>query len=259
MQGITAHTEAVGAIGDIAINLYNNVTVNASSNAATSYGVQASTDGKGNISVITNPGDVINSGSNGINAVNLAPVIEASYDSSIVVTANGTIHSRSATTGTGNQPAGISAGYLGPAPGGAVTTTYPLTNVYGDVVVNSSANIIADAGDGIRAYDYGIGDVFVNMSPARSRRWTSEVLRQGWATVSWPPTTAPATYVSRQRREHHRLGLFGIVAINKAPSTSGALDIPDTSEASVLAFGTIRFRHNSDRLGRSCGRHSGRL
>ena len=30
------------------------------------------------------------------------------------------------------------------------------------------------------------------------------------------------------------------MAINKAPSTSGALNIPDTSEASVLAFGTIR-------------------
>src|SRR5712664_768422 len=120
VNGITAHSEAVGATGNIAINLYNNVTVNATSNAQSTYGINASSAGKGNISVITNPGDIINSGSNGINAVHLAPIVEASYDSSIVVTAAGTIHSRSAPTGTGNQPAGISAGYLSPAPGGVV-------------------------------------------------------------------------------------------------------------------------------------------
>ena len=72
VYGIYAHAEAVGATGNIAVNLYNNVTVNSTS----SYGIHASSNNNGNISVITNSGDVINSGSTGINAVNLSPSID---------------------------------------------------------------------------------------------------------------------------------------------------------------------------------------
>ena len=218
VYGITAHTEAVGGIGNIAVNLYNNVTVNGVE-CAGSYGINASSVDKGNISVITNPGVNINSGSNGINAVNLAPSIDASYDSSIVVTAATERYIRgSALTGTGNPPAGISAGYLGPAPGGVVTTTYPLTAIHGDVVVNNFSNINADSGDGIRAFDL------------RDRRCHRERFRRndhdadvgspthGLGTESQPPTTAPATYASATSA-----GIVinaagsGIVAINRAP------------------------------------------
>ena len=239
VQGITAHSEAVGATGNVAVNLYNGVTVNATSNAQSAYGVNASTNGKGSISVITNPGDVINSGSIGINAVNLAPIVEASYDSSVVVTAAGTIHSRSAATGTGNQPAGISAGYLGPAPGGVVTTTYPLTDVHGDVVVNSSANITADAGDGIRVFDYGIGDILVNVLGG-----TITALDVGSSTPGLGNGIAASNYGSGNVRvataagTSINSGASGIVAVNKAPS-SGPFVVPSTSETSVLAFGTI--------------------
>ena len=239
VNGITAHVEAVGATGNIAINVYNNVTVKATSDAASSYGINASNAGKGSISVITNPGDIINSGSNGINAVNLAPIIEASYASSIVVTAAGTIHSRSAVTGTANQPAGISAGYLGPAPGGVVTTTYPLTDIHGDVVVNSSADIIADSGDGIRAYDYGIGDVFVNAlggtitaldAGSSTPGLGNGIVATNYGSGNVGVATAAGTSITS--------GASGIVAINRAPS-SGSFVVPSTSEASVLAFGTI--------------------
>ena len=36
-------------------------------------------------------------------------------------------------------------------------------SVFGDVLVNDNASIVADAGDGINAYNYGIGDTVVNV------------------------------------------------------------------------------------------------
>ena len=117
-----------------------------------------STD-SGSISVITNSGDVVTSGSSGINAVNEAAAIAAAVGSSITVTAYGTINSGTTLTGTSSPPGGITAGYLG---GSTIPTVFPLTALNGDVVVNNFATINAAGGDGIRAYNFGNGNIAVN-------------------------------------------------------------------------------------------------
>ncbi|MGH2192674.1 hypothetical protein, partial [Enterococcus faecalis] len=82
--------------------------------------------------------------------------IAAAAQSSVSVVARGTIHSGAISNGNGTTPAGILAGYF---PGGIGS---PNAGVHGDVVVTNYADITADAGDGIRAYDYGDGNVTVN-------------------------------------------------------------------------------------------------
>ena len=161
--GISAYTES-GGTGNLSINVNSNATITATNPVAAStstldYGIQAFSNEAGNISVITSSGDTITTNGTGINAVNEATVIAQSANSSIVVTANGIINSGTEETGTGTPPGGIVAGYLG---GNSILTTYPLTGLFGEVDVNNYATINAAAGDGIRAYNYGIGDVEVN-------------------------------------------------------------------------------------------------
>jgi hypothetical protein len=121
------------------------------------YGIEAfSDDGTGNISISTSTGDVIMSASTGVNAVSEATAIPTTDDSTINVTAYGTIDSGSTLNTAGTEPGGILAGYF---PGGAASTD---TNVNGSVTVNNFANIAATAGLGIQAYNWGNGDVTVN-------------------------------------------------------------------------------------------------
>ena len=115
-----------------------NIAANSTVDSTSSYGILALNFGGGNISVTTSAGDIINSGSAGIDAVNEAT--SAAAGSTIVVNASGTINSGANATGTGKPPAGILAGYLD---GTTNPTTFPGTGLYGDVVVNSSANITA--------------------------------------------------------------------------------------------------------------------
>ena len=152
--GIAGYTES-GGTGNLAINVYSEASVTGTS----SNGILAYSDDAGNISVIASSGDTISAGSGGINAVNEATTIAASANSSIVVSSYGTINSGTALTSLGTPPGGILAGYLG---GSTLPTTFPLTSLYGNVVVNNFANISAAAGDGIRAYNFGIGNVTVN-------------------------------------------------------------------------------------------------
>ena len=140
-----------------------NTTIVAGTASSTAYGILALSTNAGSISVITSTGVTINShlGGAGINAVNEATSIASSFNSSVVVTNAATIHSGGGLTGFSNQPAGILAGYIGgtsnPSPGNLANYS-----VNGEVVVNNSGDIIADSGDGIRAYNYGVGDVTVN-------------------------------------------------------------------------------------------------
>ncbi len=235
----------VSGTGNIAINIY--AGVNSSSptivNSTSSYGVFAYSTDLGNISIIAGTNVTINSGSVGIDAVNEAVAIPQSSQSSIVVTSSATINSGTAVTGTGSPPAGITAGYLGPAPGGVVTTTFPLTAINGDVIVNNFGSITAASGDGIRAFNYGIGDVTVNDD-------AGTIIAQGGAnttagygdginasnegTGNIYVTTADGTVI-----DSHLAG-SGIAAINKAPAPStSSVIIPSTSEISVSAHGTI--------------------
>ena len=77
--------------------------------------------------------------------------------STVTVVALGTINSGANNNNSGSAPSGIQAGY-NPNDAGVVQR-----GVFGDVLVNDSGNIVAAAGDGINAYNYGTGNVAVNL------------------------------------------------------------------------------------------------
>src|SRR5581483_2884047 len=128
-------------------------------------GIDARNWGAGNISVTTASGVTIDSGSSGISAINYAPSTGSSFEvpasSQITVIAYGTISSGAIPTLSGDQAAGILAGYN---PG--VSLTNPVdavnANVAGNVLIQDYASITAAAGtDGIRGFNYGIGSVTI--------------------------------------------------------------------------------------------------
>lgn len=149
-MGINA-TALSGGSGDVTVTLGENVTIS----GATSYGIRAFSLDHGDISVTLENGDSITSGSSGIVAVNFATAIADGADSTISVEAHGTIHSGLTLNNDGTTPGGIIAGYK---PGG----TGAFSNaVNGDVIVDSDAKITADAGYGIEAFTWGVGDITV--------------------------------------------------------------------------------------------------
>ncbi|MGH6708545.1 MAG: hypothetical protein ACREEK_06195 [Bradyrhizobium sp.] len=246
-HGIYAHAEGAGT-GDIAVNVYANAststTITAGIASSTAYGILALSTDAGSISVITGTGATIDShlGSAGINAVSQATSIAESVNSSVVVTNAATIHSGAGLTGFSNRPAGILAGYIGgttnPAPGNLANY-----NVHGEVVVNNFGNITADSGDGIRAYNYGVGDVTVNnfggtiiaLGGVSAPNGTGVgIVAQSFGPSSVRVTTSANTSITS--------GSSGIAAVNKAISADPAnpsVVVPSTSTVSVLAFGTI--------------------
>jgi hypothetical protein len=234
-QGIYAHAEGAGT-GDIAVNVYANASIASS----TSYGILAFSTNNGSISVITSAGDTINSAGAGINAVNEATATSA--NTSVVVTAAGTINSGTTLTGFNNQPSGITAGYIG---GTANPSPQNLANynVSGEVDINNFATINAAAGYGVQAYTYGTGDVYVNNFGASITALGGSsppngsgigILAQSYGPGSVHVTTTGATFISS--------GGSGIAAINKA-TTASPVDsttvVPVGSEISVVANGTI--------------------
>ena len=249
--GISTATES-GGTGSISINVGANASITATNPVAASttaldYGIHAFSTDAGNISIITSSGDTITANGTGINAVNEASTIAQSVGSSIVITTGtGTINSGTEETGTGSPPGGIVAGYL---LGNVIPTTYPSTTLFGDVDVNNSSNINAASGDGIRAYDYGIGDVEVN-DLAGSIILQGEVatgnsgLQNGYGaginasnegSGNIDVMTAAGTSIDSS------LAGSGIAATNKAPAPTGsAFTVPATSYVEVLAYGTIK-------------------
>ncbi|MGB6398816.1 MAG: hypothetical protein WBF73_24525, partial [Bradyrhizobium sp.] len=229
--GIAAYSESGGS-GDVTINVAQNATVEGSS----IYGILGFSAGTGSISITTSPGDLItgpsgNTGSTGVTATNEAASIPASSNSLIVVTTYGTINSGTALTGSGDPPAGITAGYLG---GSTDPTNFPLTAINGSVVVNNFASITAAAGDGMRAYNYGIGNVTVfddagtitalgGASPTDGHGVGIGAYNYGTGNVS--VSTALGIVINS--------GGSGINAFNLAPSA------PANSTVSVVAHGTI--------------------
>ena len=146
--GIGAFGNSFGT-GNIAVNVAANATLSGGS----IFGIQAFENEVGSVSVMTAAGDVITGGSSGINAQSQAGSDGAS--SSVTVIANGTIHSGSNLTPNGSTPGGIVAGY---SPNGQNVAN---GNVAGNVLVQSNATIVAAAGAGINAYNYGTGNVTV--------------------------------------------------------------------------------------------------
>ncbi len=141
-----------GGTGDLSVALGSNVALNGTA----FYGIQANSLGTGSISITTSAGDTINSASAGINVLNQDATIPASDLSSITVTAYGTITSGSTLENGGYAPAGIAAGYAG-------SNSTPDLNIFGNITVNDGANITASAGYGIKAYNYGNGNITVNV------------------------------------------------------------------------------------------------
>jgi hypothetical protein len=248
--GISAYTES-GGTGNLSINVGANASITATNPVAAvtttlDYGVNAFSNAAGNISVITSSGDTITANGTGINAVNDATAIAQSVNSTIVVTANGTINSGTQETGTGSPPGGIVAGYLG---GTTIQATYPLTGLFGDVDVNNFATINAAAGDGIRAYDYGIGDVEVNdfagsITLQGQVATGNSALQNGYGSgISASNTGSGNIYVMTAVGTSIDASLAGsgIAAINKAPAPTGStFVVPATSYVEVLAYGTIK-------------------
>ena len=206
-----------------------NVTVltapNATISATRFYGIEATSNGQGSVVVTTAANDVIASGSAGINAYNQAPSIPqvgGITTSSISVTAVGTINSGSGLTGSSSRPAGILAGYKGG------TTTTPNAAVFGDVVVNNSANITAAGGDGIRAYNYGSGNVTIHDLTGATIIAPDEigVNAASYGTGNVSISTVAGDIINS--------GSSGIQAINLATTIASGI-----STVSVTAQGTI--------------------
>ena len=135
-------------VGNITIIDEPNTNITATGDPSSRYGIFAQNLGPGNILVATSAGDIINSASAGIQAVNNAASI--SPGTSVVVTANGTINSGTVPSGNGTPAAGILAGYN--------FNTNPDPNVVGNVIIDDFASITAPSGtDGIRGFNYGVG------------------------------------------------------------------------------------------------------
>ncbi|MBW7966256.1 VCBS domain-containing protein [Bradyrhizobium sp. BR 10261] len=146
-----------GGTGDVTVNIGANAHVEATSG----YGIDAYSLNAGDISVVMSHGDVLKSGSVGIDAVNEATAIGSDVHSTIFVSAHGTIHSGVINTKSNHAPAGIMAGYTG---GGSNFDGA----VHGDVTVQSDATIITDAGSGIAAFTQGVGTVTVTTGEGSS-------------------------------------------------------------------------------------------
>ncbi len=235
--GIEAIEESAAVVADVDVSIGPGATISTTVSSSASgyggYGILAVNKGAGNISVRTSATDQINSEGAGIDAVSDATAAPADNPSSIVVNAFGIIHAGSVDTGAGSQPAGIVAGYFGD--GTSDPTTYPISGLYGDVTVNNSADITADAGDGIRAYNYEIGDVTVNVLAGTITALDNSSPLDGYgngiAAYNYGPGnievfTAAGTSINS--------GGSGIHANN------GALASPSSNEILVVAYGTIK-------------------
>jgi hypothetical protein len=227
VSGHQVGIEAASNAGDVDVNIGSNATVDSTS----SYGILAINtinNGSGNISVRTSASDLINSGSAGIGAISDAT---AGSGGIIAVDAFGTINSGGGTTGPGIPPAGILAGYLG---GLSDPVVYPVPGIHGDVIVNSSADINAAAGDGIRAFNYGTGNITVNDDAGTITALGGSNPTNGFGDGISARNYGPGDInVFTAADAFINAGSSGIFAENHASAS------PSGSEISVLAFGTI--------------------
>ena len=160
-------------VGNIAVTVGHGVSIQALTAATASgggnapYGIAATNRGPGNIVVTTSSGSSINSGSNGINAVNdtnpiagsdlanlFAANVAAGKPAVIAVTAAGTINSGSQSTNSNGTPSGIAAGFFG-------SSGHANQYVSGNVFINNSA-VITAAGFGLQGYNFGYGNITIN-------------------------------------------------------------------------------------------------
>ena len=195
-------------------------------------GLYAFDDGGGNIVVSMAAGAIINSAASGIFASNVASTVLST--SSITVTADGTINSGTIVAPDGSRPAGILAGYN--------SNDEPETNVAGSVDVTNYANITAAAGDGIRAYNFGNGNVTVT-DEANSTiktidsegQYGIDAFTEGVGSVSVTTSTGDTIDANGS----------GVVAESLATTVSSSAD----SNITVTAYGTINSGTNPTQAG----------
>ena len=218
-DGIQAFTDGNG-----------NVTVTAGPGVSISggqfYGISAGSYGTGNVSLTTTTSDNITSISSGITAFNNATSISqvgGVTASTITVSAAGTIKSGTAFTLTNNQPAGIVTGYLGETFGSGT----PNPAVFGNVFVTNSAKINAARGDGIRAYNYGGGNITINDQPSTT------ITAPGRFGITASVFGVGNISISTTTNDVINSGSSGIQANDNGTT------VPTTSTVSVTALGTI--------------------
>ena len=212
-------------IGNITVTDAPNATIAAIGDASSRYGIYAQNLGPGSTSVTTSAGDVISSASAGIYAINNAASVPAASNSSVVVTANGTINSGTVQIPGGFPAAGILAAYN--------FNNSLDSNVFDSVIVDDFANIAAAGGDGIRAYNWGIGNVAVIDEPGTTITATGDASsRYGIYAQNLGPGN---TSVTTSAGDVINSAGAGIHAINSAASVSAA----SSSSVSVTARGTI--------------------
>ena len=204
--------------GNVFVSANPNVTI-----AGRPRGIWAGSNGTGDVSVTTSSGDVVTSQGAGISAFNQATSIPLADASTIVVTANGTINSGPQLNPDGSQPAGILVGYKGG------TTSTPNANVFGNVTIDSFANITASGGDGIRGYNYGTGDITVTDEANTTIVAPVEfgIRAQNYGSGNISITTLSGDLITS--------GASGISAVNSATAIANTAG----SSISVIAHGTI--------------------
>ena len=230
-SGISAFMYGTGA-GNVTVNDHaGNITaLNAATGvtlgASNPVGIRATSDGTGSITVSTAAGTDINAGSDGILAKNQSTLIPSGSNSQVSVTAHGTIESGTIVNNDGSQPAGILAVYGG----NGSSTSSPNTSVYGNISVDNFANITAAGGDGIRAANYGVGNVTVTDETSTSIKSSAEyeIDATNYESGNISVSTASGDDVNSSS------GGTGIRAINGATTTSGL-----SSTITVTAYGTI--------------------
>jgi hypothetical protein len=216
-----------------------NVTVLTGPNALISggqnNGIEAASSGTGSIFVTTAANDTITSASSGINAYNQATSIPLAAASTVIVNAYGTIDSGALLTGLGNQPAGILAGYEG----GATDTKNP--NVFGSVTISNYANIMATAGDGIRGYNYGVGNITITDEA------NTTIIAPGEYGIREVNYGSGNESITTSSGDSIASGASGISAANDATAIASSAD----SSISVVAHGAINSGTNLNASARS--------
>ncbi|MBR0784598.1 FecR domain-containing protein [Bradyrhizobium iriomotense] len=215
-EGIRAQALS-GGTGNIAVTL----GANASVTGTTSYGILAYSVDQGDISVTLAAGDHVTSGSSGVVAVNYAVAIDDDVGSTISVEAHGTIHSGSALNNDLTTPGAIIAGYK---PGGNGTFSGA---VNGDVVVTSDATITADAGYGIEAFTWGVGDVTVTTGA------TSQITAAGTAIGAFNHGGGDVTVTN----DGSATGAIGLSAL-----AAGAGDVTIVNHGSITGTSSVGIR-----------------
>ena len=226
-------------LGNISITDGSGTTITTSTAAppagSSQYGIGAFAYETGNTNVDMAFGSTITSGSTGINAVNQATATTST--SSVTVIAQGTIDSGANGTNSGNTPAGIQAGFDPYDPTTKNNTNTFDSSVLGDVLINlAGGRISAAAGLGLKAINYGVGNVVVEVQSGSSiTAQTSSALANGAPYGIGAFNYGPGNIAVTMNGSTITSGSSGIDAVNEGTTTVGYANPTVT----VTASGTI--------------------